>query len=128
MPRKGVTISMKIPGSAIVLCVLAAVYFGCASAPAARVENPSRRDINAGYALFHGLMGDERRVSGILIIKDARKGTEKLIKEIAKTSDSAFKTLNQFAKEDKELRLDRDDLPAMENLTRKAMDSTQTKL
>ena len=98
---------------------------GCAHA-----GGPSRpREVPAasghGYALLHEILGQERQVSKLLLIKAERKPLESVIDAIARTCDTAYDRLEDLAAERPRLDLSDTGLPADEVLTRQAIADTR---
>jgi hypothetical protein len=81
---------------------------------------------NEGYSLLYKLMDQESDVSKILIIKHASSPVADVIKEIASTCGFAKKGLDLFHEKDN-LNLKMADLPEIEQKTRLAIASTDTK-
>jgi hypothetical protein len=105
------------------LLILLALAVGCA---ATVQPGPTAPSASPGYALLDQLMGQEKDVSKILIIKDADAPISTLIKEIAAASDIAADKLQDFARQDAALNLKDTGLPDIEIRTRDAIASTQT--
>ncbi len=98
---------------------------GCAHAGA-----PSRpQEVSAtsghGYALLHEILGQEKQVSKLLLIKTERKPLETVIQAIAETCDTAYDRLEDLAAEKPRLDLSDTGLPADEVLTRRAIAGTR---
>src|SRR3569833_2229923 len=81
------------------------------------VNLPTR---NNALALLADLLGDEKNVSKILIIKHNSDELGKLIKDISETAGNGAKMIDEFAKSAGGLDLKRQDLPPGEAATRKA--------
>ena len=99
---------------------------GCAHPPGA----PSRlRDGSAasghGYALLHEILGQERQVSKLLLIKAERRPLEIVIDAIAETCDTAYDRLEDLAAQPPRLDLSDTGLPADEVRTRQAIAHTR---
>jgi hypothetical protein len=78
---------------------------------------------NEGYGLLYGLMTDESKVDGLLVIKHVDQPLGNLIKQIASTSKGAKGKLDSFkAEQDKSGRgqmvFDEPDLPKLEQASR----------
>jgi hypothetical protein len=121
-----------IPIFGILFC--AGIFCGCASfhktapvqnAPALSAEKLQMR--NNSVSLLYDLLGDEKNVSKVLIIKGNREELHKLIKAISATAAAAAKQLDQLAKADATLNLHAIELPAGEKATRDAISKTKEK-
>jgi hypothetical protein len=75
--------------------------------------------------LLNDLLGDEKNVSKVLIIKHNSDALGKLIENISKTAGEGAKTIEALAKNDPTLNLKGTDLPAGETATRKAISKTK---
>ena len=73
------------------------------------------------HALLFDLLGDEKNVSKLLIIKRERAELKALINEISERTGKAHKELEEFAKSDRSLNLKDTGLPSAEVLTRNAI-------
>jgi hypothetical protein len=73
---------------------------------------------HGGYALLFGLLGDEKDVAKLLVIKRERAELRDLVKAIAETAGRAHKQLEDFAKTDRTLNLTRQGLSPAEATTR----------
>ena len=80
-----------------------------------------------GYALIYDLMGDERNVSKLLIVKRGHPELGTLIKRISSICGEAQKQLETFAKTDPRVDLKDLGLPAAEIETRKEISRTRGK-
>lgn len=80
-----------------------------------------------GYALLFDLVGDEKDVSKLLIIKRERSELKELVKSISDTAGRAHKQLEAFAKDDTAVNLKDRGLPAPEEQTRAAIAKTRSK-
>ena len=80
-----------------------------------------------GYALLFELLGDEKNVSKLLIIKRERAELRDLIRDIARRCGQAHEELERFAKADPALNLKTNGLPAVEIGTRGAIGKTKAK-
>jgi len=98
--------------------------------PAGATErnNPNLEVRNNALALLADLMGDEKNVSKILIIKHNSDKLGKLIKDISETAGNGAKMIDEFAKSADGLDLKRLDLPPGEAATRKAISKTKEHL
>ena len=108
----------------VLTSVLFFALLGCASK-----GTPSRPQAPAasehGYALLREILGQERQVSKLLIIKEERKPLETVIDAIAETCGSAYERLEDLAKESPRLDLSETGLPAEEVRTRQAIAATR---
>src|SRR5688572_18857675 len=113
------------------------VFFlcGCASlhetssrtpAPQSDALAPRAQDTH-GYALLFDLLGDEKNVSKLLIIKRERPELRDLIRDIAQRCGTAHEELERLAKADPGLNLKTNGLPAVEIGTRDAIGKTKAK-
>ena len=82
---------------------------------------------NHGYALLYKLLGDEKDVSKLLIIKRERAELNELVKSISETAGRAHKQLEAFARADETLNLKDRGLPTPEEQTRAAIAKTRSK-
>jgi hypothetical protein len=101
------------------LAVLAAA---CASAPA---PAPAPAAAGHGYALLHEILGQERQVSMLLVVKGEREALEAVIDEIAETCDAAYQRLEELAEADPRLELADTGLPAEERRARELVAATR---
>ena len=111
-------------------CILALIALtGCVSvnAPFSGVSNRNSSIGDHGYALLYDLMGDEKDVSKLLIIKRERTELGNLIKEIAERSSRAHKQLEAFAKANPGLNLKDLGLPSAEVATREGISKAKGK-
>lgn len=111
------------------LGLLVAVTLGCRSfqnAPAA-VQHSTPTNSHHAYALLYELVGDEKDVSKLLIIKRERIELKTLIKEISDRSAKAHQQLETLAKSSPAINLKETGLPAAELQTRKAIAKTRGK-
>jgi hypothetical protein len=122
----------------LLTCVTVAMVCGGASArkPAAAASSASENSDegkdaskvevrNNAASLLADLLGDEKHVSLILIIKHHPAELGHLIKAISKTSNDGGKELEAMAADDKSLNLHALQLPAGEVATRAAISKTQ---
>jgi hypothetical protein len=115
----------------VLLCVCAV---GCNAPPRPRVDvAPQSVPFGAlavrnnSYSLLYDLMGDERHVSKVLMVKRDSRELSRLIKDISETSSAAAKSLEEFSKRDSSLALDVLNLPPGEVATRAAIADTKKK-
>jgi hypothetical protein len=80
-----------------------------------------------GYALLFDLLGDEKNVSRLLIIKRERAELRDLIRDIAQRCGQAHEELERFAKADPAVDVKTNGLPAVEIGTRDAIGKTKAK-
>jgi hypothetical protein len=80
---------------------------------------------NNAVSLLYDLLGDEKKVKEILIIKRKNAKLDRLIDAISDSSSDAAKRLQQMAKEDPTLNLHALKLPAGEIATRHAIAKTE---
>ena len=83
---------------------------------------------NNALALLNDLLGDEKNLSKILIVKRNSDELGKLVENISKTSGAGAKLLESMAKLDPGLNLKGTDLPPGEAATRKAIAKTKEHL
>ena len=95
------------------------------AAPAAAQE--ATRVCNEGYSILYQLLSQESGVATLLIIKHADTPIADIIKEIASTCSQAKTQLELFREKDPNLSLEMDNLPHIEQKTRAAIKSTDTK-
>jgi len=91
-------------------------------------NNPNLRVRDNAVALLSDLMGDEKNVSKILIVKHNSNELGKLIKDISATAGNGAKMIDEFSKSAGGLDLKRLDLPPGEAATRKAISKTKEHL
>jgi hypothetical protein len=112
----------------------AMIFCGCATfhktvptknAPAISAEKLQMRNNSA--SLLYDLLGDEKNVSKVLVIKGNREQLHSLIKAISAMTGDAAKQLNQLAKTDSTLNLHAIELPVGEKATRDAIAKTKEK-
>src|SRR5437870_10489953 len=123
---KSANIRTLIPSVSLLLALL---FCGCESF---RSSSPgSHENIHAaaehGYALLFDLLGDQKSVSKLLIIKRERAELRDLIKEISARSADAYKRLEAFAKTDANLNLKDLGLPSAEVTTRESISKARGK-
>jgi hypothetical protein len=121
-----------MPVFGILFC--AGIFCGCATvqkpaspknSPAISAEKLQMR--NNSVSLLYDLLGDEKNVSKVLIIKGSRESLHSLIKNISATTGDAAKRLEQLAKTDPTLNLHALELPPGEKATRDAIAKTEEK-
>jgi len=100
-------------------CVALTFFTGCLSTPPAAVPQDEKlRARNNAASLLHTLLGDEKNVGKLLIIKRDREELHRVIKHVASVCDEAHKRLAQWAREDSSLNLRDTALPAAERAAR----------
>jgi len=80
---------------------------------------------NNAASLLYDLLGQEKNVSKILLIKKKAPAFEKLIKDISKTADDGEKQLDRLAKDDPAFDLHETRLPPGEVASREAQSKEQ---
>jgi hypothetical protein len=103
------------------LACIALILSGCLSTPPAAAPTPANEKLrvrNNAASLLHHLLGDEKNVSKLLIIKRDRDELNRVIKHVASVCGDAHKKLAQLAKEDSSLNLDDTALPLGEKAAR----------
>jgi hypothetical protein len=111
-------------------CLAAGLFCGHAnaqkSAPPNAAPDKSKIEVrNNAASLLADLLGDEKNVSKILIIKRNSAELGRLIKAISKTADDGAEQLEALAKNDTTLNLHALQLPPGEIATRAAMSKTK---
>lgn len=115
----------------LVVCACAGLFWLCADAntnafPQPRPSDDNKIELrNNAASLLADLLGQEKDVSKILIVKHPSPGIEKLIKAISKTADEGSNRLETLAKNDKALNLHALQLPPGETATRAAVSKTE---
>jgi len=104
--------------------VLLAASLGCASSSAPS-RTPAVHSSGHGYALLYEILGQERQVAKLLLIKVERDDLETIIDAIAETSDRAHARLEALAEADPGLDLTDTGLPLEEVRTRLAIAATR---
>jgi len=82
---------------------------------------------NYGYALLFALLGDEKDVSKLLVVKRERAELKELIKAISETAAGGHRDLENFAKTDRSLNLHKQGLPAAESAARASISRVKGK-
>jgi hypothetical protein len=114
------------------LCACA-LLSACGRADAGKPAPPAKPAVDASKtelrnnaaSLLDDLLGQEKNVSKILIIKHNSEALGKLIKAISKTSGEGADQLEELAKKDPSLNLKALQLPAGEKAARDAMSKTK---
>jgi hypothetical protein len=78
-----------------------------------------------GYALLYAILGQERQVSKLLIIKEERDALESVIDAISETCGAAYDRLEALAAQKPQLDLADTGLPAEEVRTRQSIATTR---
>jgi hypothetical protein len=116
--------------ASIALVSSAMVLGACSTTPknlADEAPLESHVTLSEGYALLHGLMGQESRVAGIFLLKSAPDDFKGLIGEIARTAEQAGEAIEGIVKASPELSLDGANLPQIEADARAAIEGEKTK-
>lgn len=101
---------------------------GCQSLPSTKPPSNSRNGVpDNGYALLLDLVGDEKDVSKLLIIKRERKELNSLVKDISRTCGDAHKRIIEVTKNDSRIDIQNQGLPPAEIAARKAISKTKAK-
>ena len=104
----------------------AAVYAQKNDAPKDKPGDASKTEVrNNAASLLADLLGDEKNVDKLLLIKHNSKALGELIKSISKTADDGDKDLETLARNDKSLNLHALQLPPGEVETRKSIAKTK---
>ena len=116
----------------VVLCGCGLLHQSSSETPGpqatAREDRSSQAHTNANdYALLFDLLGDEKDVSKLLIIKRERPELRDLIREIAQRCGQAHKDLEGFGRADRSLNFKAHGLPTIESETRAAIAKTKAK-
>jgi hypothetical protein len=111
--------------SRVLASLLLAAVIGCASVGPPSGTQTARASSGHGYALLYEMLGQERQVSMLLLIKRERDVLGTIIEAIAETSDQAYDELEALAKADPGLNLTDTGLPIEEMRTRLAIAATR---
>jgi len=109
----------------ILALVLLTASLGCASTGVGSRAREGPTSSGHGYALLHGILGQERHVSKLLVIKEERQALETVIDAIAETCGTAYERLEELAEASPRLDLSDDGLPVEEVRTRQAIAATR---
>jgi len=111
------------------LLPLLVVLCGCASLHETSTQSPAPPSSTSAdsYAVLFDLLGDEKDVSKLLIIKRERAELRNLIREIARRCGQGHEELEGFGRTDSSLNLKAHGLPAIESETRAAIAKTKAK-
>jgi len=106
-----------------------AFVIGCQHVKSDSIESPTgkRQLRNNCCSLLYELLGDEKNVSKLLIIKGERPEVNRLIKDISSTAGAGAKKLEEIAKQDHKVRLNASGLPPGERAAREAISKTRTR-
>ena len=113
----------------LLLPLILAFQLGC-KAPSTGTLTPTgstNQSVYHAHALLFDLLGDEKNVSKLLIIKRERAELKTLINQISQRTGKAHEELERFARSDRSLNLKDLGLPSAEMLTRKAIAKTRAK-
>lgn len=98
---------------------------GCKSWPSNMTEGRKASELTMGYGSLAQLLGDERSVDKLLLVKSVSPETEQLVKDIAEISATAYDRLQELSKLPPAVATDwPSELPVVEAATR---DSIATK-
>ena len=113
----------------VLILLLLGFQLGCKAPPtgASTPAGSTNQPVYHAHGLLFDLLGDEKNVSKLLIIKRERAELKTLINEISQRTGKAHKELEEFAKSDRSLNLKDMGLPSAEMLTRKAIAKTRAK-
>ena len=130
-------IAMISKGPRILALLTLALLCGCQSPHSVPVTPAAAEPFQSGKQavdvvvhdnamnLLHDLLGDEKNVSKVLIIKHASPAVKQLIKNISATAGADVKTLESFAKKETAPNWERLGLPSGEKAVRQAMSKTK---
>jgi hypothetical protein len=105
--------------------VLVATLLGCAGVGTTDRSLQAPAATGHGYALLYQILGQERQVPKLLIIKEERPALESVIDAIGETCGTAYERLEQLAKQNPRIDLADTGLPAAELRTREAIAATR---
>ncbi|HKQ38670.1 MAG TPA: hypothetical protein VJ063_11375 [Verrucomicrobiae bacterium] len=113
----------------LLLPLILVFQVGCKTPPTgtSTPAGSTNQSVYHAHALLFDLLGEEKNVSKLLIIKRERAELKTLINEISQRTGKAHKELEQFARSDRSLNLKDLGLPSAEVLTRKAIAKTRAK-
>jgi hypothetical protein len=106
---------------------IGALIVALASTQAPPAAHAAARPSRHGFALVYGLLGQQKDVAQLFLIKDARPELKELIEEIALVSGQGHERLEKLAEADPRLNLKDPGLPAAEVAARKAATDARTK-
>src|SRR5688500_8471777 len=110
--------------------IVAIVLSGCTLhqySEEAPVRTASTGQDHHGYALLHSMLGDEKDVDKLLIVKRERAELRDLIKSISNTAGNAHRQLENSFKADRSFSPRAQGLPPAESATRSAIARTRGK-
>lgn len=113
----------------LMLGVVSMSFSGC-KVPvqsAATIASPQEQTRANSYSLLYELLGQQRNVDKLLLVKMESVELKLLIKAIAAASAAGVKRLEESARQDATIRLDQTSLPPGETATRNAIASTKKK-
>ena len=121
---------LNIPALFLVcgLCACQSLKPSPADIPPSEGKNFNAPTRNNALALLDNLLGDEKNVSKILVVKHNSDELGKLVDDISKTAGEGAKMVEAFAKTEPGLNLKAIELPAGETATRKAISKTKEHL
>ena len=111
----------------MVILVVAAFLIACRSPQTHPVSAGKAGVRNNAASLLYDLLGDEKNVSKLLIIKRDRRELHDVIKNVSSTADAARKRLEKLAAEDATLDLKATGLPPGEKATRESESKARAK-
>jgi hypothetical protein len=86
--------------------------------PAAAEEALSQQELNYGYASLYSACQGLRHSDKIFLIKFETDAVEKAVKDLSRSMDAIGKALEELAKADPKLKLDKDGMPVIETRKR----------
>jgi hypothetical protein len=110
-------------------CFTTAQHQPSQAEPAARTNlvTAGTPSANHSYALIYDLLGDEKNVSKLLIIKRERLELKEVVKAISQNAGEAHKQLEKFGKADPTLNLKDKGLPTAETAARESISKAKAK-
>lgn len=127
----GQGITSSVFGRRCILPILLTFLNGCAffreSSPAEPQAERVPSGSHHGYALLYDLLGDEKDVSKLLIVKRERAELAALIKDISRVAADAHKTIEVLARLDRGLNLTDRGLPSAEMAARERIAKARAK-
>src|SRR5829696_764965 len=116
---------MKVPFLPLGFLILFSVAVGGCRLHQYSEEAPVKAEHSTtdhhGYALLFALLGDEKDVSKLLVVKRERAELRELIKAISETAARGHRDLENSAKTDRSIDLHKQGLPPAESATRAAI-------
>ena len=109
---------MRRSGGALLAALL---LLGCQSTPPPNAAAPAAPASRHGYALLFELLGQEKDVDKLLIVKREREDLRELVGAIAETCGAAYERLVSLGEANPALNLTDAGLPAAEVATREAI-------